>query len=161
MKKLISAVIISLLFVGCSYRSDDIKDNGVWVPVPIGESVMGYNNIGGKVYWGYITDDFTADSELGADIETFRVCKGSEYAKDKNRVYYPQDIICYDGIDENGGFGGTIAKKIVLKGANPNRFRYIRDGYVVIGNQMYLNGEKIEWNDSIIQKGGTANENMD
>ena len=42
----------------------------------------------------------------------------------------------------------------MLKGANPNRFRYIRDGYAVSGNQMYLNGEKIEWNDSIIQKGG-------
>lgn len=158
MKKLISAIIISLLFVGCSYRSDDIKDNGVWVPVPIGESVMGYNNIGGKVYWEYIVGmDFTEDERLEADIETFRVCKGTEYAKDKRRVYYPQDEVCYDGID----CGGVIAEKIVLGGANPSRFRYIGDGYAVSGNQMYLNGKKIEWNDSIIQKGGSANENMD
>ena len=158
MKKLISALIASLLFVGCSYRSDDIKDNGVWVSVPEGESVMGYYNIGGKIYWGYIVDDFTADQELDADVESFRVCKETEYAKDKRRVYYPQDQVCYDGIkfneenDEYEGFGGVIAQKIVLKGANPSRFRYIRDGYAVSGNQMYLNGEKIEWNDSIIQK---------
>lgn len=157
MRKLISALIVSLLLAGCSYRSDDIKDNGVWVSVPIGESVMGYDNIGGKIYWGYITDDFTADSELGADIETFRVCKGSEYAKDKHHVYYPQDEVCFDGLD----CGGIIAEKMILKGANPSRFRYIKDGYAVSGNQMYLNGKKIEWNDSIIQKGGSANENMD
>ena len=150
MKKLILALIVSLLFVGCSYRSDEIKDNGVWMPVPIGESVMGYDNIGGKIYWGYIIGDFTADDELDADIETFRVCKGTEYAKDKYRVYYPQDEVCYDGID----CGGVIAEKIVLEGANPRRFRYIGNGYAVSGNQMYLNGEKIEWNDSIIQKGG-------
>ena len=87
MKKLISALIMPLLFVGCSYRSDDIKDNGVWVPVPIGESVMGYDNIGGKIYWGYIVGmDFTEDECLGADIETFRVCKGTEYAE-TNTVY--------------------------------------------------------------------------
>lgn len=158
MKKLISALIMPLLFVGCSYRSDDIKDNGVWVPVPIGESVMGYDNIGGKIYWGYIVGmDFTEDECLGADIETFRVCKGTEYARDKHRVYYPHDEICYDGVD----CGGVVAEKIVLDGANPSRFRYIGDGYAVSGNQMYLNGGKIEWNDSIIQKGGSANENMD
>ena len=160
MKTLTSALIVTLLLSGCTYRSDDIEDNGVWVSVPEGESVMGYDNIGGKIYWGYIIDDFTADQELDADIETFRVCKGTEYAKDKRRVYYPQDQVCYDGIrfnEENGeyeGIGGVIAQKIVLRGANPSRFKYIRDGYAVSGNQMYLNGEKIEWNDSIIQQEG-------
>lgn len=158
MKKLISILIVYLLFVGCSYRSDDIKDNGDWVPVPIGESVMGYENISGKIYWGYIVGvDFTENENVCADIETFRVCKCSEYAKGKHHVYYPQDEICFDGLD----CGGIIAEKMILEGANPRRFRYIRDGYAVSGNQMYLNGKKIEWNDSIIQKGGSSNENMD
>ena len=60
----------------------------MWVPVPSGESVTGYDNIGGKIYWGILWGwIFTEDECLGADIETFRVCKGTELMPETNTVY--------------------------------------------------------------------------
>ena len=140
----------------CSYRSDNISDKGEWVSVPADSSVEGYNNIGEQIYWGYIVGtDFTEDESLNADIETFRVCIGTEYAMDKNHVFYPQDEVCFDGFKENEetgeyeGVGGTVAGKIILEGAKPSQFKYIGNGYAVSGNKMFHNGEMIEWNDSI------------
>ena len=145
MKKL--CFIIPLLsLTSCSYRSDNISDKGEWVSVPTDCSVEGYNNIGGQIYWGYIVGmDFTENENIGADIETFRVCKGSEYAKDKHHVYYPQNEVCFDGLD----CGGTVAEKIILRGARPSQFKYIGNGYAVSGNKMFHDGEVIEWDDSI------------
>ena len=156
MDKLILTIVLFLSLSACTYRSDEICDNGKWVIVPVGESVSGYDNIGGQIYWGYIVGlDFTEYENVDADIETFRICIGSEYAKDKHHVYYPQDQVCFDGFKEDEktseyeAFGGTVAKKMILKGARPSQFKYIGNGYAVSGNKMYYNGEVIEWNDSI------------
>lgn len=144
--KIYLLIIWSVLITSCTYRSDNISDKGEWVSVPTDCSVEGYNNISDQIYWGYIVGmDFTENENIGADIETFRVCKGSEYAKDKYHVYYPQNEICFDGLD----CGGTIAEKIILKGAKPSRFKYIGNGYAVSGNKMFHDGEVIERNDSI------------
>ena len=158
MKILIVTTIMFLSLSACSYRSDNISDKGEWVSVPVDSFAEGYNNIRGQIYWGYIVGmDFTEDENVNADIETFRVCKGSEYAKDKHHVYYPQDQVCFDGFKEDEetgeyeGCGGTVAKKIILKGVSPSQFKYIGNGYAVAGNRMYHKGEVIEWNDSIIQ----------
>lgn len=146
MKKLCFIIIPLLSLTSCSYRSDNISDKGEWVSVPTDCSVEGYNNIGGQIYWGYIVGmDFTENENIGADIETFRVCKGSEYAKDKHHVYYPQNEVCFDGLD----CGGTVAEKIILRGARPSQFKYIGNGYAVSGNKMFHDGEVIEWDDSI------------
>lgn len=144
--KIYLLIIWSVLITSCTYRSDNISDKGEWVSVPTDCSVEGYNNISDQIYWGYIVGmDFTKNENIGADIETFRVCKGSEHAKDKYHVYYPQNEICFDGLD----CGGTVAEKIILKGAKPSRFKYIGNGYAVSGNKMFHDGEVIEWNDSI------------
>lgn len=148
--------ITTVLFTGCKYRSDSIVDNGVWLPIENEESVGSYTNLKGHIYWGTAVGDFSCD-EIDVDLASFRVCSGTEYAKDKRHVYYPQRIICYDGIDEDGnGFGGTYAEEMILKCANPNHFRYLGNGYAVAGNRMYLNGETIEWNDSIVQQNSSA-----
>ena len=153
--KIYLLIIMSALISSCSYRSDNISDKGEWVSVPVDSFAEGYNNIGGQIYWGYIVGDFTEEDNVGADNETFRVCKGSEYAKDKYHVYYPQVVICYDGFKEDKetgeyeGFGGEVAEKIILRGAKPSQFKYIGNGYAVSGNKMFHNGEVIEWNDSI------------
>lgn len=144
--KIYLLIIWSVLITSCTYRSDNISDKGEWVSVPADSSVEGYNNIGGQIYWGYIVGmDFTENENIGADIGTFRVCKGSEYAKDKYHVYYPQNEVCFDGLD----CGGTVAEKIILRGARPSQFKYIGNGYAVSGNKMFHDGEVIEWNDSI------------
>lgn len=153
--KIYLLIIMSALISSCSYRSDNISDKGEWASVPVDSFAEGYNNIGGQIYWGYIVGDFTEEDNVGADNETFRVCKGSEYAKDKYHVYYPQVVICYDGFKEDKetgeyeGFGGEVAEKIILRGAKPSQFKYIGNGYAVSGNKMFHDGEVIEWNDSI------------
>lgn len=144
--KIYLLIIWSVLITSCTYRSDNISDKGEWVSVPTDCSVEGYNNISDQIYWGYIVGmDFTENENIGADIGTFRVCKGSEYAKDKYHVYYPQNEVCFDGLD----CGGTVAEKIILRGARPSQFKYIGNGYAVSGNKMFHDGEVIEWNDSI------------
>lgn len=144
--KIYLLIIWSALITSCTYRSDNISDKGEWVSVPTDCSVEGYNNISDQIYWGYIVGmDFTENENIGADIETFRVCKGSEYAKDKYHVYYPQNEVCFDGLD----CAGTVAEEIVLRGAKPSQFKYIGNGYAVSGNKMFHDGEVIEWNDSI------------
>lgn len=151
MERLILSIVLCVILGSCHYRSDNVSDNGEWVSVPADSSVEGYNNIGGQIYWGYIVwidfteMDLTEEDYIGADIGTFRVCKGSEYAKDKYHVYYPQVVICFDGLD----CYGTYAEKIVLKGAIPSQFKYIGNGYAVSGNKMFHDGEVIEWDDSI------------
>ena len=153
--KIYLLIVLSALISSCSYRSDNISDKGERVSVPVDSFAEGYNNIGGQIYWGYIVGDFTEEDDVGADIETFRVCKGSEYAKDKYHVYYPQVVICYDGFKEDKetgeyeGFGGEVAEEIILRGAKPSQFKYIGNGYAVSGNKMFHDGEVIEWNDSI------------
>lgn len=153
--KIYLLIVLSALISSCSYRSDNISDKGERVSVPVDSFAEGYNNIGGQIYWGYIVGDFTEEDNVGADIETFRVCKGSEYAKDKYHVYYPQVVICYDGFKEDKetgeyeGFGGEVAEEIILRGAKPSQFKYIGNGYAVSGNKMFHDGEVIEWNDSI------------
>lgn len=153
--KIYLLIVLSALISSCSYRSDNISDKGEWVSVPVDSFAEGYNNIGGQIYLGYIVGDFTEEDNVGADIETFRVCKGSEYAKDKYHVYYPQVVICYDGFKEDKetgeyeGFGGEVAEEIILRGAKPSQFKYIGNGYAVSGNKMFHDGEVIEWNDSI------------
>lgn len=153
--KIYLLIVLSALISSCSYRSDNISDKGEWVSVPVDSFAEGYNNIGEQIYWGYIVGDFTEEDNVGADIETFRVCKGSEYAKDKYHVYYPQVVICYDGFKEDKetgeyeGFGGEVAEEIILRGAKPSQFKYIGNGYAVSGNKMFHDGEVIEWNDSI------------
>ncbi|HAB40296.1 MAG TPA: hypothetical protein DCE24_00440 [Porphyromonadaceae bacterium] len=155
--RILLVMTLLALISSCSYRSDNISDKGEWVSVPVDSFAEGYNNIGGQIYWGYIVGmDFTEEDNVGADVETFRVCKGSEYAKDKYHVYYPQVVICYDGIKEDKdtgeyeGVGGEVAEKIIFRGAKPSQFKYLGNGYAVSGNKMFHNGEVIEWNDSIV-----------
>lgn len=156
MEKLFLIILLIPSISSCSYRSDSVTDKGEWVSMPADSSVDGYNNTDGQIYWGYIVGmDFTEEDNVGVYIETFRVCKDSEYAKDKHHVYYPQVVICYDGIKEDNetgeyeGVGGEVAEKLIISGAKPSQFKYIGNGYAVSGNKMFHNGEVIEWNDSI------------
>lgn len=93
---------------------------------------------------------------MSARISKHSVCaKARSTPKTSIMYYYPQNEICFDGIkvnDETGeyeGCGGTVAEKIVLKGAIPSQFKYIGNCYAVSGNKMFHDGEVIEWDDSI------------
>ncbi len=89
------------------------------------------------------------------DIESFEVNINSDdefwdqlYAKDKRYVYYPQSIQIMDEYDY---FDITFEGDIRIHGADPNTFLYIGKGYAVDKKNMYYQGEKIKWNDHIIE----------
>lgn len=89
------------------------------------------------------------------DVETFEVNINSSkdlwerlYAKDKRYVYYPGNI----QIDDyNYCYDITFEGDIRIPGADPKTFKYIGKGYAVDKNNMYYKGEKIKWNDYIIE----------
>lgn len=133
-----------------------VVDKGVWVKINEGEIVEGYRKIEGELYWGYYDPDecislFPAKIEdVDIDMESFRICKGSDYAKDKNRIYYPSRQIAADGED----FGATYAEKHVLEGADVKTFKYIGNGYAVDRHHMYSDGFIIPWDNEVIRSNG-------
>ena len=88
------------------------------------------------------------------DIESFMVCKDSpDYAKDKNRVYYPVDICCIEGTR----YGGSYTLKYILKGADPKTFKYIGNRYAADSMHMYYDGYEIPWDNEVIRSNGLRN----
>lgn len=86
------------------------------------------------------------------DVESFMVNINDDeeqfYAKDNNNVYYPVEMILYDGYSP---YSATFEGDIIIPNADPKTFKYLGEGYAVDKNSMYYYGGKIDWNDSIIQ----------
>lgn len=126
---------------------DSIKDMTKWVKV--GSRRIGYYyRKGDKVYWSDAEinhhDEFVPPI-AEADAETFVIAVGTNYAKDKNHVYwwsYDEDIIEYDEWPD----GGESPVEI-LKGADPKAFRSLGSGFACDESKMYFEGEEIEWDD--------------
>lgn len=129
-------------------------DNGEWVILDYGKQIGNYRNKMGEIYWGNFYPDeynYYYPPFKGVDIESFMVCKDSpDYAKDKNRVYYPVDIYCIDGTR----YGGSYALKYILKGADSKTFKYIGNRYAVDSMHMYYDGFEIPWDNEVIRSKG-------
>jgi hypothetical protein len=85
-----------LLLSGCLSDNSGIRDNGHWVKLKEGERIDGYTRIGNRIYGGYVDSTFLhkyLKPMRKIDINSFEVCVGSGYVRDKNHVYYPQEII--------------------------------------------------------------------
>ena len=162
MKKLlffIIAIICICFFV--FYKQDRFEDKGIWVKlsedIPEGGYLL-HNNYVYGCYLDTLSDIDKIPPLKGVDVSTFEVCKGTEYARDKNRVYYPVRTISIDGED----FGYTYFEEYILKkeylygllsdDANPKSFKYIGEGYAIDGNIMFRYGKRIKWNNSFIEK---------
>lgn len=95
-RQILLCTILYLGAVSCSkYR--EFKSIGKWKSLCNNESVGMYTRIGNKIYGGNATG--IAINKLtsplnGVDVESFKVCIGSDYAKDKNHVYYPIRMMC-------------------------------------------------------------------
>ena len=162
-KRMRSAITIHFVFLlmicwACS-RSSDIVDNGTWTKVSTFEDslVNTYALIDGKVYYGGF-DRIFYDSVLSsrlvsdlpylkeAEIETFEVCENSCYARDAHHVYAPLQLEFIDG-DE---YGGYYAVQYLIKSADPQKFKFIRNDYAVSGNHMYYEGNEIYWREDVL-----------
>lgn len=142
---------------------DSIPDLGEWEPIENYEELDNYWRVERWMFW--LEADVRKWSSIlkndeikGADCETFEVCRGTQYAKDKNKVYYPRHVWC-NYID----IGNTPLSKIdimvysyadehVVEGASPESFKYIGNGYAIDRKHMYEAGDEIPWNDGIIKK---------
>ena len=153
LRLVIIAVLLSCLI---SCKEKKVVDHGQWVRIQETDDsiVNGFALVDGKIYYGYFDLDFienylskTKEGFIeNADIETFEICVGTDYARDKNFVYYPIESKCVDGWE----YGGCFVTKYLLAKARPDKFKYVRDGYAVSGNHMFYEGEEIVWRDDIL-----------
>ncbi|MBR6367020.1 MAG: DKNYY domain-containing protein [Bacteroidaceae bacterium] len=122
----------------------DFKDAGTWKYLSDKRTIEGYTRVGDKIYGGHYYGKSIWDAIKPmefVDAETFCVCVGSKYAKDKNHVYYPLHVICEDA-DE---FGGCYFAEYIVSGVRPSDFRYLGNGYGTDGYDLFLEGEKVPW----------------
>lgn len=148
--------IWALLFLIACQDVNHIVDCGKWVKIKAADDsiVNGYALIDGKIYCGFFDLDFIANYLSSknegyikdADVNTFEICVGTHYARDKRTVYYPRDITYVDGWDWGGGF----ATDYFVPHASRENFKYLRNGYAISGNHMYYEGEEIVWREDIL-----------
>jgi len=149
MKNISYFMFFSLIAVsGCSFQNNnEVKDNGIWVQLGYGQSIDGYTRSGNLIYGGYLDSLVYYTPMSDVDVQTFKVCKGSGYAKDNKRVYYPLMVTCVEGKN----YGGCYFEKYVVQKAKPETFKYLKDGYAIDRNQLFYKGEKIKYKNSIIK----------
>lgn len=145
-----SLIIIPLVTMfKCHHDTSSIVDKGVWVQLNETDSIHNlYLLYNGKIRFQRSSNDSLFDSWIDVDIPTFKVCKNSDYAKDKNTVYYPIDTIHL--VSDN--FWIIYTDNFIVEGADPNTFKYIGDGYAVDKYNMYYRGEVVPWNENKIQR---------
>ncbi|MBR5763403.1 MAG: DKNYY domain-containing protein [Bacteroidaceae bacterium] len=137
--------ILCLLCCLISYKQQkNFKDVGTWEHLSDNESIGEYTRVGDKIYggsyYGIQIWDITKPMK-DVDAETFCVCVGSQYAKDKKHVYYPTRIICEDA-DE---FGGCYFVEYIVSGIRPSDFKYLGDGYGTDGYNLVYKGQIVPW----------------
>ncbi|WP_301710682.1 DKNYY domain-containing protein, partial [uncultured Duncaniella sp.] len=149
-KKRIADLLMALsgimLLCGCSKGFDDVGQ-GKWLRIKDTTNISCYYLINDSLFVTTLSDDASiSDYEFVSncrelliriediDLNTFEVNDFNDgylpYARDKNKVYYPYcgTIDCYSALD----FGGEVfSGDISVRGADPNSFRYIGEGYAV------------------------------
>jgi len=90
------------------------------------------------------------------NINTFKICKGTKYAKDWKRVYYGIECV---GLElRKGRFRDNpeglrfITDGLIIDGCSPYTFKYIGDGYAIDHKHMYRYGKRIPWDDGVIDR---------
>ena len=158
--KNIPALILLVTLTAC-YRGSVLPDDDRWTRLSISnDSIVDntYALLDGKIYYGAFNRAFYRDIILHndplpylkeVDINSFQVCKGSCYARDKNHVYAPISFVFVDGVDED--HCGFYAKEdYILKGVSPKSFKYLRNGYAISDKRMFYNGFEIQWRNEIL-----------
>lgn len=151
MKKILSVLLV-LTVISCNkqlynrqtnyfqpediiYRSDEFTDNNNWITLGDKESLGGYTRIGDSIFGGEINCNIKPLKDI--DVESFKVLAGTEYAKDKNFVYYPTGVFCVDYTD----CGVCYYKDVIVENANPESFQLIEKDYSKDDQHIYFRGE--------------------
>jgi len=114
-----------------------IKNKISWISLNNKERVDNYTRIGDSIFCGEIACN--VKPMQGIDINTFQVWAGSQYARDKNKIYYPLQTVCKDWED----CGVCYCAKCVVENAKLSTFRYLEKDYATDGISVYFRGELI------------------
>lgn len=114
---------------------DLTSDSIYWMKLNEGQLSGEYFFHKGEVYCGEVM--YNSYPMKGVDTETFEVLNGTDYARDKNKVFYPLMSICVDGQN----WGNCHAVEYVVNGADAASFNSVGDGYGVDKHSVYHRGE--------------------
>ncbi len=150
MKQTISILVLIITFLSCSRQKkyfepseivdkteEYIQTNKSWIELNNKERIDGYTRIGDSIFGGEIACNVKPLPDI--DIKTFKVLAGTQYAKDKNHVFYPLEILCIDYDD----CGVCYYKKVIVEKANPLKFKYLGKDYATDEKNVYFRGELI------------------
>jgi len=127
-------------------RTEEFFGKNIWVSLNDKERIDGYTRIGDSIFGGEIACNVEPLKNI--DTKTFQVLAGTQYAKDKNNVYYPLEIPCIDVIDCGVCFYG----RVIVEDANPLDFRYLDKGYATDGKLVFFRGELLKDADGVTFK---------
>lgn len=119
-----------------------VKSKVGWISLKNKERVDGYTRIGNSIYGGTI--GCNVKPLKGIDLKTFKVLAGSNYAKDKNYLYYPQ----VEQIIVDADCQASFYSEIIVRKVKPERFKYLGNDYGTDGKSVFYRGYKIEVADS-------------
>lgn len=164
MAKYYYLIIICIISISCFYSCGRpknpsynlIEDKGEWLVIK--DSIKRYKN-GNYLFRVYELDSLHTVQDLdpyggGPEIHvpSFRICKGTLYAKDWRRVYYGMGCVglTLKREKDNQNVKTFATLGWIIPDCSPHTFKYIGDGYAIDHENMYLNGKKIPWDNDII-----------
>jgi hypothetical protein len=82
---------------GIKDRTQESSGKDEWLALNNKERIEGYTRIGDSIFGGEIGCNVKPLKDI--DVKTFKVLAGTNFAKDKNHVYYPLEEHCVDYTD--------------------------------------------------------------
>lgn len=123
---------------GIINRTNQLSNKYQWVSLGDKEQIGEYTRIGDSIFGGDITCNIKPLKKV--DALTFQVCSKTEYARDKNHVYYPIQVLCIESLDCGGG---CYLVKYILEDADPRTFQYLDKDYAKDKKTVFFRGKKI------------------
>ena len=147
MKRIIVSLIVIIglfighsLFLGKEYDLETFRDVGLWRGIKT-DSLIGYYELKDNSLY-FSKDDSVTHRIDDADIETFMVCQGTDYAKDKNGFYY---------FGTEGSEEGDIYLNR-LQNIAGDSIKYIGEECVIIDNKLYYKGMQAQYDEKVLEK---------
>ena len=136
---------ILVAFTACKENGIDVEPfglrgevTGTWLPLSEDDTLEVYVNVANNIHLGDPSFEITLIPEAMAS--SFQVWTDSNYARDSLNVYFPIEIAC-DTID-NEYICYSLA--YIVEYADAKNFRYLGNGYGTDGNELFLNGIRIQ-----------------
>lgn len=156
LQTLLPVLFFLVAFSGCTHKGyDEVEDMGEWRSLGHMERDEYYVRVDNFIYGTSETDSACIVNEnnpLAVDVKSFQVCKGSDYAKDGKCVFYPIWMTCVDSDSTAICNDPCYMVEYIVDGADPDSFKYLGDGYGIDRYHMYCDGEKITWDDEVIER---------